>query len=368
MYLIYLSPVPWSSPIQRPHEVARYFHMVTGGRVIWINPYPARFPRVQDHLRLELKGSNHDFPDWLEVYTPSSLPYDLLPLGPQIGRSFFWRGLQDSLERIGARGKALVIGVGKPSTLAIGVLRQFRDASSFFDVMDEIPAYYKGLSRRNMVRMEKEVLDQVGRVFVSSASLLRRLKSMGAQPVLLRNGCAADRMPQPRPADWPGSRTLGFVGTIGEWFDWEITVKLAQAVPWSRIVIVGPLYLRPPRRLPPNIVLEPPCSHEKALARMKGFEIGLIPFRQTRLTDSADPIKYYEYRAMGLAVLSTVFGGMVGRDSDPGTFFLTNGLDFVPTVSAACSHRDTPEAITRFRRENSWETRFSSAGLFSWLC
>jgi len=367
MYLIYFSPVRWFSHGQRPHEMVRYFHEVTGGRVMWIDPYPGRFPRLQDWPRPQVKDEDQGLTDWLEVFSPPSLPFDLLPFGPQIGRNFFWRDLLDRLARIGAPGGAMAIGVGKPSALALGILRNFRKASSFFDVMDNLPAFYRGFSGRKMASMEMQVLGQVGRVFTSSAPLFARLKSIGAQAVLIRNGCAANRMPAPRPPTLPGSGTLGFIGTIGDWFDWEITVKLARAIPDSCIKIVGPVHRRPPHWLPQNIALAPPCSHQKAFTQMSSFKIGLIPFRRNQLTETADPIKYYEYRAMGLPVLTTAFGGMAGHKSDPGLFCMTDASDFAPAVTAACSHQDTPEAVAQFRQENSWERRFASAGLFSWL-
>jgi hypothetical protein len=43
---------------------------------------------------------------------------------------------------------------------------------------------------------------------------------------------------------------------------------------------------------------------------MRQWHAGLIPFVRNALTDSVDPVKYYEYRSCGLPVLTTLFGEM----------------------------------------------------------
>jgi hypothetical protein len=50
--LIYLSPVPWASFRQRPHEFAEWFHRRLRARVLWVEPYPVRLPRWSDLSRL----------------------------------------------------------------------------------------------------------------------------------------------------------------------------------------------------------------------------------------------------------------------------------------------------------------------------
>ena len=48
--LVYFAPVAWDSYLQRPHYVARHF-LARGGRVLWIDPYPTRFPMLRDLRR-----------------------------------------------------------------------------------------------------------------------------------------------------------------------------------------------------------------------------------------------------------------------------------------------------------------------------
>ena len=115
------------------------------------------------------------------------------------------------------------------------------------------------------------------------------------------NACAVNRLPpcrisavlrdDPRPI-------IGYVGTIGAWFDWELVIALAKSSPKIEFRLMGPVYVRPPT-LPHNVCLEGALPHTEALLAMTQFNAGLIPFVENSLTACVDPIKYYEYRALG---------------------------------------------------------------------
>lgn len=96
---------------------------------------------------------------------------------------------------------------------------------------------------------------------------------------------------------------------------------------------------------------------------MQEFDVGLIPFKKILLTESVDPIKYYEYRALGLPVLSTDFGEMALRKSTDGTY-LSRGVEDVGELAAlALQYHASSEVICKFREFNSWKSRFDNAGI-----
>jgi hypothetical protein len=154
------------------------------------------------------------------------------------------------------------------------------------------------------------------------------------------------------------------VGCIADWFDWPLVLRLASSVPEVDVELVGPCITPPPQRLPSNVKVQAGCDHRALHAHLSRFTAGLIPFRGNRLTNSVDPIKYYDYRACGLPVLSTNFGEMSYRQSEESVFFLDGGANLGATVRAAIS-RSIPSSVTEsFRQANSWEERFASASMF----
>ena len=80
-----------------------------------------------------------------------------------------------------------------------------------------------------------------------------------------------------------------------------------------------------------------------------------------------DPIKFYEYRAAGLPVLSTTFGEMMLRGARDGVYFLDRGGDLKTVVDQALNHPTGRAEMERFRRDHDWQSRFRQADPFRLL-
>lgn len=119
----------------------------------------------------------------------------------------------------------------------------------------------------------------------------------------------------------------------------------------------------PTRRLPNNINLLPACDHAVALKAMTQFHVGLIPFKKNALTASVDPIKYYEYRALGLPVISTDFGEMSLRTGERGVFITQSVSDAPAMADSAIQFCGDAGDASAFAIQNTWEARFDAAKL-----
>ncbi len=366
--LVYLSPVPWASYAQRPHHFVTWFRARTGGEVLWVDPYPTRLPMASDWRRVGAGVAHGDAgsPGWLHVVRPGALPIEPLPGSTLINR-LFWR---DALERVGnflSSGES-VICIGKPSAFALDVLRGAAGVPAVYDAMDDFPAFYAGLSKASMRRRETEILAQVSRVLVSSTVLADRFAAQASKTTLARNACATGSLPPVAALpNRPQAEVIGYVGTIGAWFDWELVMRIAEANPQAQVRLIGPLYLQPPRALPANVSLSPACDHAAAIRAMVEFSVGLIPFRLTPLTASVDPIKYYEYRALGLPVVSTRFGEMALRGRNDGVLLIGAEDALSNLVKVASNLAPTHAQLAEFRTKNSWEARFDAAGIIGGL-
>ncbi len=171
------------------------------------------------------------------------------------------------------------------------------------------------------------------------------------------------------PSPSPSPPVLGYLGCIGHWFDWPLVVRLAEALPQARIELVGPCAVGPPRRLPANVRLLPACKQAEAAEHLARFSAGLIPFRSNALTAGVDPIKYYEYRAAGLPVLSTRFGEMALRGGSDGVYFLDGPGGF----GRGRLRRRLPIAASRPRQADSvarttGRAVFAAATVFARYC
>lgn len=362
--MIYLSPVPWASFSQRSHHFVNWYHNQTGEAVFWIDPYPTRLPALQDFRRSQPIADQHGatVPDWLQVYKVQTLPIEPVP-GSAMVLKYLWRNVLKQAALFAAQGQCMIC-VGKPSELSLQLLKRLPECYAVYDAMDDFPAFYKGWSRRSMERRQRRLICQVSKVLVSSTPLRDKLLSITDKLELVLNACDLRGQAPVESLDLgEKGQILGYVGTVGKWFDWDLVIALARANPGNVVRLIGPIFTPAPCALPDNIELLPECSHASAITAMAAFSVGLIPFKLSRLTDSVDPIKYYEYRALGLPVISTRFGEMAQRSNEPGVWIVDDGADLRKIATEALASQTDYSSIHQFRQHNLWASRFSATRL-----
>lgn len=346
-------------------------------RLLWVDPYPTRLPRLTDLRRPSDVPRVPDVPiTGVDVLSPFALPLEPIGVGRWFNRHTFLSAVRKRIESW-LEDDAFAIGIGKPSPLAIEALRSIgrngRCSGRFYDAMDRYANFYDGISSQAMARWEAEVLLLSDWVQTSSTALRAemstrrksvRLSLNGIDPTAVEEARRIRKMPVARDKR---EIVFGYIGTMGAWFDWQWTFELAGLLtridPLARIVLIGPVYARPSMAIPPNVEIHEPVSHAEALRAAAAFDVGIIPFMQTPLTECVDPIKYYEYRGLGLPVLATSFGELRYK-TDPCLVLAEPDADLMERARRALELRDKA-AEPRPLAECAWSSRF--APLESWL-
>lgn len=369
--LVYLSPVPLASFAQRPHHFVAWMHARHGAEVLWIDPPPARLPRTADLRRLLPQQQPQPLgPAWAQADWLRRLRWPALPFEPYAAGRWLNARLQTrALARLDAwvRDDTL-FAFGKPCALALTLRARYRRQRALFDVMDAVAEFAQGRSRRWLAHCETALAAQVDWLVASAPSLLERLAphACAAHRLLIPNGLdpaahdPAGRLPAAQEA---GGLRFVYVGTIGPWFDWPAVIALAQRMPEATITLVGPCTATPPA-LPPNVQRRGAVPHARVDALLRTADVGLIPFLDDALTQHVDPVKFYEYRAAGLAVLSTRFGTMRARGAADAVLFFEDAPD---TAALAALARRASEGSVRaaFMAAHAWSARF--AALDAWV-
>lgn len=368
MRLIYFAPVPYMSYWQRPHFMIRSLLGKIYEEVYWIDPTITRLPRLSDLSRPTSQKEQlaaEPLLEGLHVLKPGGLPIEPLPGINLINDHFSWRHIKSQINALNVN-KEWDIGIGRPSRLALWAARSLPIRAAFMDVMDDFPAFYQGLSRASMKRTENALLEHCDFFFCSEPSLINKLHHAGLRkPVnLIPNGYDMQRLPTTSKIN-PESNTIGFVGTIAAWFDWKIVIEMAKALPQTNIRLIGPHIGHLPPHLPANIELLPPCLVTDAIRYSQEFRVGIIPFLNNQLTESVDPIKYYELRALGVPVWSTSFGSMKSRTQEEGVSHIHTGADWQRLWASIPLTRPDQAQIQAFRDSHDWEKRF--ANIPAWL-
>jgi hypothetical protein len=363
--LVYLAPVRWADFAQRPHKFVEWHHRHHGSEVLWVDPYPTRLPQWNDLRRLggKLAPPGQQVPPWMELLPMRALPVEPIPGGSFLN-GFLWGGALERIAAFAAAGDCDLV-LGKPSRFALRVLDRVRFARTAYDAMDDLPAFQKGLSARAMAKTEREVARRVQIVQASATPLVDKFSALGSSAALVRNACdPATLQPFPPALAAHEPDLVGYVGMLASWFDWELVIALAKARGGLRFRIIGPQHLPAPAGLPPNLEVRPACAHPVAMREMASFAVGLIPFRQNRITAAVDPVKYYEYRGLGVPVLTTVFGEMPEHArEDAGVFLARDTATALDALDAAVASRTDAGWVDAFRLRNSWDARFAAGPL-----
>lgn len=309
MKLVYISPVPWSSINQRPHFFAKMAIKYGVDELLWVEPYPSRFPNFGDLLpgRHAPEPSDLENIESLKVISVGAL----LPLEPiKILFNFFnghriTKAINSICNFVGAEQAGIVIG--KPCRLSVALLNARRWEFSCYDAMDDFPSFYNGLSRTHMALMEANLIKEVDIIMCSSHELYD--KFVHDKKLLVLNACA-DGLTKEQGTDKGREHVFGYIGTIASWFDWQWVIELASLNPASSVHLFGPVKSRIPPILPKNVILKGAIPHSQVMSEISKFDAAIIPFMVNDITRFVDPVKYYEYALAEIPILSTNFGEM----------------------------------------------------------
>lgn len=312
--IIYLGMNPWDSIRQRAQHLAAGLSRY--GRVLFVDPIT---PSVLGALRQALQGEPKR-PWWpLLEQLDASLHHLLPPPGMPFGLDLLTcNAANQALQAALLRRVARRLGFRRPvlwldHPLEADQIGRHSERLVIYNCMDNYPAFWSGVPRRRRLAeaLEKRVLAQADLVLASSRGLMRRCAS--AKDVqYIPNACDADLFARARGAPWPEALRgrqrplLGYVGTVSHWVDLALVAELAAAHPDLDITLVGPIEnvdVRPYRDLR-NVHFVGPVAYEDVPAYVNAFDVCLIPFKVSQLTADVDPVKVYEYLALGKPVVA----------------------------------------------------------------
>lgn len=131
-----------------------------------------------------------------------------------------------------------------------------------------------------------------------------------------------------------GKKIIGYYGYIAPWFDMEMIYRLAEKNEDWIFLIIGECIHNFEQYSHERIILLGRQLYAELADYAKYFDVSIIPFEVSHMMDCVSPIKFFEYCALGLPVVSSYMKEM---DQYKGrTVFLANNYDeFVYYVNEA---------------------------------
>lgn len=241
-----------------------------------------------------------------------------------------------------------------------------------YHVVDEYAAY-AGQSREHSLReaaLERELIRQVDAVIVVSQNLYDSKRPLHPHTYLVPNGVdyaaysqALEDARRPEDLDAIPTPRIGYSGLVGDKLDLTTLLHLAQTKPEWSLVLMGEARLTVQqetwealRRLP-NVYYLPQKPVSQVPYYLKGFQVGIMPYLQTRHAENISPLKLYDYLAAGLPVASLEIPAVA--DFRQYIHVARRPEDFIAAVEAALA--DTSPARRAQRRtvaaQHTWEAR-----------
>lgn len=227
-------------------------------------------------------------------------------------------------------------------------------------------------------RWEDELLERADAVVVTAATLGEELhRRRPSLPLrLIRNAVDPDEFriraaSTPRPVDLPapGARPIiGFVGALYDWIDWKLISAVVRRVTDCDFIFVGPdngnLSIGRLSELP-NVRFLGARPYQEVPAYMQAFDVCWVPFDHGPASRAANPVKIYEYLALGKPVVTTpvadtaAFGETVRVAADD--------AEMTQRLREALDDRGPAAAASRrsFADRNSWASRAAEYAQFA---
>src|SRR5262249_46040199 len=199
-----------------------------------------------------------------------------------------------------------------PTPLALDLIRGVDPQVTIYYCIDDLAS--SSPAARRISHSEAALFRQADLVFVTSEKLRRRAAEHGARVHLFPFGVSFERFdavrstPDAVPEDIRSLARpiVGYIGGLHQWVEQDLVARGAAKTPEATFSRVGPAQtdVAALGRCP-NVRLLGPRPHADVPRYVKGFDIGIVPYRLTEYTANVYPTKLNEYLVMGIPVVAT---------------------------------------------------------------
>ncbi len=370
---------PWNGPWRNRHYLLT--RLAKRGPVLYVNPRPylrevLRAPRP---LRPRLTRPLVTSPDLHVLTLPVWVARSGRALARKVGNAFarclLRRALQRALDALPrekyTESSPPILWLTAPDQ---GDFLHLLNAQTVvYHVVDDYTAYeaeHLSTDRLRDLRSRHEALIRRADVVITThPALVEQMRPLNENVHLVPNAVdfplfqQALAMPglPPELEGIPGPR-VGYVGVINDKIDLSLFRAVVERLPHVHLVLIGPDMLR--HHAQERDLLDHPRIHwlgfrppAKLPLYMKGLHVALMPYRLNRWTAHIDPLKLYEYFALGLPVVSTPIPAV---ERVRHLLYVGEGEAFVDAVTKALAEdaaNDLREQRRAFARANTWDER-----------
>lgn len=214
-----------------------------------------------------------------------------------------------------------IIWITSPLILDFIPLEQFHNKTVIYDCMDDFFGFYNSPKRRvKMQSIETALIQRADVIITSSAYLKHKLisfyqGSVKAVPIVINNGISLAMIQADKYLTKGESLVcvtnflnLMYIGTIGEWIDFELILSVLDQIHDVMFIMIGPVITKVPKH--PRINYIGIVEHDKIDKYALNANAFIMPFKLNELVRSVDPVKIYEYIHFHKPIIAIDYGEM----------------------------------------------------------
>ncbi len=353
------SIIPWDFRQQRPQHIAKflsakrrvfYFEMELSSGGLSVakvaeNLYRVRLPRATIGLILPYSGqpSSDQIRSWLSAFYSFIDQVNATAFKQVlIQHPFWWQFLQHLSPEF-----QIVV-----------------------DCMDDISGF--DLTVPHNLTSEQNMLQKCDKLVVSSQYLYNKYQAYDL-PALIRNGCEIEHFTETGSVDGipnfllasgfskrPGKIYIGYVGAIAEWFDAELLANVARGEQDFEFHLCGGVTSADAAKLDEldNVTMYGEIPYDDVPGFLEQMDVLTIPFKLIPLIHACDPVKFYEYSAMGKPTVTTPLPELARVEQL--VFFAETAKEFARQVRRAhekCGDSAFRAALRDYAADHTWQKR-----------
>ena len=372
--VICISSIDWDFIWQGHQEIMS--RLAAGGqRVLFIENTGVRPPRLSDlprvvsrlrNWRRGTKGFREERPN-LFIHSPIVVPLPYSRIAQWLNRQILMRGINRWMRAVGAARP--VVWTFLPTPLARAVIADLNPALTIYYCIDDLAS--SSHEARKIVNSEHALFRSADLVFTTSERLRARAAQFSERVHLFpfavnlsvfqksrdeREPMPADLAALPRPV-------AGYVGGLHQWVDQDLLAAVAEQLPQITFALVGPEQTDVSKlRALPNVHLLGQRPHAELPRYVRGFDVGLVPYRITEYTANVYPTKLNEYLVMGIPVVATDLNEIRRFNAEHGDIvgIAASAGAYAEAVKSAVAQASAPAVAARrieVAESNSWERR-----------
>ena len=241
---------------------------------------------------------------------------------------------------------------------------------TLYDCMDDIGGFAN--SDQKLIDLEHQFLENCDDLVVSGSTLMHKYKRYNPLQII-RNATEIDHFQNPDQSKLTPKFTakplvkgsnipikVGYVGAIADWFDTEMLKEAARARPDIEFHFCGNISADHPHTLKkePNIYMYGEIPYEQVPAFLAQMDVVTIPFKILPIIQACDPVKFYEYSALGKPTVTTPLPELTRADHL--AFFARDAQEFISQIDNAYKMKDDTdfiEELQEFAKNNTWSHR-----------